>query len=92
MHAHPDHTTGLSIVTLGTGTRSNAVWEGIEILASHNYAVIGSFVISTACTNSLTCLPLDITENEGIRTLTVLDTWVKPGQEGQRKQPGKLAI
>ncbi|KAF8236080.1 cysteine proteinase [Tricholoma matsutake] len=50
------------------GTRSNVVWEGVEVLASHSYAVI------------------DVDESEGIRTLAVLDTWVKPGQESQRKQ------
>jgi hypothetical protein len=49
MHAHPDHTTGHCVVTLGTGTRSDVVWEGIEVLASHSYAVIGSSVFSFYC-------------------------------------------
>lgn len=65
---------GHCLVTLGTGTRSNVVWEGVEVLASHSYAVI------------------DVDESEGIRTLAVLDTWVKPGQESQRKQSKTLRM
>lgn len=38
-----NHTIGHCLVTLGTGTRSNVVWEGVEVLASHSYAVIGSY-------------------------------------------------
>jgi hypothetical protein len=37
----PDHAIGHCVVTLGTGTRSNIVWEGMEVLASHSYAVVG---------------------------------------------------
>src|ERR1700733_9460949 len=35
---------------------------------------------------------LDVDESESIRTLTVLDTWVKPGHEMQPKQSSKFIV
>jgi calpain-7 len=80
------------VVTLGTGTRSNVVWEGIEVLPSHSYAVIGSSFHLTASRDSHTHALIDVDESEGTRTLTVLDTWVKPGQERQSKQSSKFIV
>ena len=77
-------------MTLGTGARSNIIWEGIEVLASHSYAVTGSSCCPTALGIYIYTSLLDVDENEDIRTLSVLDTWVKPGQQSQTKQPSEL--
>ncbi|THV06173.1 cysteine proteinase [Dendrothele bispora CBS 962.96] len=50
--------SGRCMVTLGTGVGPDIYWDGLKLLPSHCYAVIG------------------VQEVDGIRTLTVLDSWV----------------
>jgi len=82
----PDQTIGHCVVTLGTGTHSNVVWDDVEILPSHSYPVIGSslvFIVCNLCPHA--SLP-DVDDSDGIGILTILDTWVNPGQEKQSKE------
>ncbi|KAJ7650562.1 hypothetical protein FB45DRAFT_730213 [Roridomyces roridus] len=56
--------TGQCMLTLGTGTNPDIIWQGTRLLPSHSYAVI------------------DVTEEDAIRGLTVLDSWTRALDEG----------